>query len=91
MSDKKQIWEVYRNTLTCVICAKKFVNKNRDHCPHCLCSIHLDIEPRDNESDCRGVLRPVSRTDKEIVHKCERCGTIQYNPIYIDDDLTILK
>ena len=25
---------------------------HRNHCPNCLCSVHLDIEPGDRESDC---------------------------------------
>ena len=33
---------------------------HRNHCPNCLCSVHLDIEPGDRESDCGGLMEPVA-------------------------------
>ena len=32
---------------------------SRDHCPHCLCSKHVDINPGDREAECRGLLKPI--------------------------------
>lgn len=32
---------------------------SRDHCPNCLCSIHIDINPGDREATCHGILRPI--------------------------------
>ena len=31
---------------------------SRDHCPYCLCSIHIDNNPGDRANDCKGILRP---------------------------------
>lgn len=52
---------------------------SRNHCPFCLCSLHVDINPGDRANDCGGILRPI-RTEPHakkgfvIIHRCERCG-----------------
>ncbi len=56
----------------------------RDHCPRCLCSLHLDENPGDRLSGCGGILRPVRvETDPKkgyiIVYKCEKCGAVKRN------------
>lgn len=30
---------------------------SRNHCPRCLCSLHLDVLPGDRASGCRGLMR----------------------------------
>jgi len=57
---------------------------SRNHCPRCLCSLHVDINPGDRENPCRGILRPIgaepdSRRGYVIIHKCERCGAVVRN------------
>ena len=46
---------------TCVNCLKK-VEKlkytSRDHCNHCLFSIHIDVFPGDRANECKGILKP---------------------------------
>lgn len=32
----------------------------RDHCPKCLCSKHVDINPGDRACTCHGILKPVA-------------------------------
>ncbi len=57
---------------------------SRNHCPRCLCSLHVDINPGDRANPCGGILRPI-RTEPDakrgyvITHKCERCGQISRN------------
>jgi rubrerythrin len=62
----------------------------RDHCPRCLCSLHLDINPGDRSADCGGVLRPVGvvngKKALQIEYKCEKCGEIKRNKTAPDDD-----
>ena len=58
----------------------------RNHCPVCLCSMHVDVRPGDRASDCRGLMRPVGllyRRKKgwQIVHCCESCGIRAVNRI----------
>ncbi len=72
----------------------------RNHCPRCLCSIHLDINPGDRASGCGGLLKSISvETDPKkgyvIVHRCEKCGEIRRNRAAHDakiqpDDLKLL-
>ena len=57
---------------------------SRNHCPFCLCSIHIDINPGDRANECHGILRPIralpdAKRGFIIVHKCERCGEVVRN------------
>jgi DNA-directed RNA polymerase subunit RPC12/RpoP len=58
----------------------------RNHCPFCLCSVHIDVEPGDRASECLGIMKPVSarnNTQKgwQILHKCTVCGFERYNMV----------
>lgn len=51
----------------------------RNHCPHCLWSIHVDINPGDRANPCEGLMRPIgiyTHTKKGyvILHQCVKCG-----------------
>ena len=64
---------------------------HRNHCPNCLCSVHLDIEPGDRASDCGGLMEPVAvwvRKNGEwaIIHRCRRCGAFSSNRVAADDN-----
>ena len=63
----------------------------RNHCPNCLTSLHVDIEPGDRESGCGGVMDPVAvwvRKNGEwaIIHRCRRCGALSSNRVAADDN-----
>jgi hypothetical protein len=65
--------------------------RHRNHCPICLWSRHLDVEPGDREADCGGLMEPVAiaaRPDGEwlLVHYCRRCAELGRNRIAGDDD-----
>ena len=70
---------------------------SRDHCPNCLCSIHVDIEPGDRQNTCKGLLVPIdAQTNGKkgyvITYKCEKCGENHKNKVAVDDNFdTILK
>ena len=65
---------------------------SRNHCPKCLCSLHLDIMPGDRAADCGGIMRP-GRSEPDpkkgfvIIHRCERCGAERRNKAANDDDM----
>lgn len=70
--------------------------RHRNHCPHCLCSLHVDIRPGDRRSGCRGRMVPIAvwvKPDGEwaLVHRCERCGKVTTNRIAGDDDALALE
>ena len=56
-------------------------NGYTNHCPICLFSKHVDIDPGDRENDCRGLMQPIGlETDKDgfdVVHKCLICGEVK--------------
>ena len=64
---------------------------SRDHCPYCLYSKHVDINPGDRLNKCLGLLKPIEiekyRDTYKIIYKCERCGEIHKNIIAKDDDM----
>jgi DNA-directed RNA polymerase subunit RPC12/RpoP len=66
----------------------------RDHCPRCLCSLHLDINPGDRSADCGGILRPIgivnAKKGLQIEYKCEKCGNVKRNIAAPDDDYDMI-
>ena len=57
---------------------------SRNHCPFCLWSRHLDENPGDRQSECRGLMEPVSAEPDAkkgyiIIHKCTECGAVRRN------------
>jgi transcription elongation factor Elf1 len=87
-------------SFTCKHCGRLVVpvgagSDHRNHCPYCLTSLHLDIEPGDREADCGGLMEPITvwvRRSSEwaIVHRCKRCGTLSSNRIAADDNPVLL-
>lgn len=64
---------------------------HRNHCPNCLASLHVDVEPGDREADCGGIMEPIAvwvRKSGEwaIIHRCRRCGALSSNRIAADDN-----
>lgn len=51
-----------------------------NHCPKCLWSKHVDINPGDRQNVCQGLMEPMEIfLDKQrwhIVQKCTKCGHI---------------
>ena len=76
----------------CDNCHKK-VNKlgytARDHCPYCLYSKHVDINPGDRLNTCHGLLVPIGiekfRDSYKIIYRCNKCNEIHKNIIARDD------
>lgn len=64
---------------------------SRDHCPYCLYSKHVDINPGDRQNNCLGLLEPVEiekfKDTYKIVYKCKKCKQPHKNIIAKDDDM----
>ena len=83
-------------TFTCKVCGRMVVphgagSNHRNHCPNCLCSLHVDNEPGDRAADCGGLMEPVAvwvRKGNEwsIIHRCRRCGVLHTNRVAADDN-----
>jgi len=68
---------------------------HRNHCPWCLCSLHVDETPGDRDCDCHGVMEPVAvwvRKGGEwaVIHRCRICGELRSNRVAADDNPTLL-
>ncbi len=61
-----------------------------NHCPACLWSKHVDINPGDRASDCCGLMEPVEVDKKSgeniITHRCLKCGHLKKNKVAENDD-----
>lgn len=87
-------------SFTCSVCGSVVVpedagSEHRNHCPHCLSSVHVDNRPGDRASLCRGVMEPIGvwvRKNGEwaILHRCASCGKIASNRIAADDNAMLL-
>ena len=87
-------------SFTCKYCGRLVTpgeagTDHRNHCPYCLHSLHLDIEPGDREADCGGIMEPVAvwvrkHGEWAIIHRCKRCGQLSSNRIAADDSPLLL-
>ncbi len=74
---------------------------NRNHCPYCLWSCHLDLfAAGDRLSACKAPMKPIGLTMKRgrnkyqreargelmLIHECIECRTLSINRIAADDD-----
>lgn len=74
---------------------------NRNHCPYCLWSCHLDLYAAgDRLSACKAGMKPIGLTMKKgrnkyrlesrgelmLIHECIECRVISINRIAADDD-----
>jgi CRISPR/Cas system CSM-associated protein Csm3 (group 7 of RAMP superfamily) len=74
--------------------------QNRNHCPYCLWSRHLDLyEAGDRLAACKAKMRPIGLTLKNVrkkyqtakhgelmlIHQCVDCGHVSINRIATDD------
>ena len=75
------------NGFICVHCGKTVEPlgyTSRNHCPFCLWSLHVDINPGDRPNDCGGGMEPV-RVEPDpkkgyvIIHRCTKCGELHRN------------
>ena len=67
-----------------------------NHCPICLWSKHVDINPGDRSETCKGLMEPVGIEKRDddylIIHKCQKCGIKKKNKSSKDDSFEeILK
>jgi hypothetical protein len=74
--------------------------QNRNHCPYCLWSKHVDLrQSGDRLAACKGQMRPVGLASKKsrkkyeaeaggelmLIHQCQACGKLSINRIAADD------
>jgi hypothetical protein len=65
-----------------------------NHCPDCLHSLHVDVNPGDRAEDCQGLMAPVDYevkgTEYVIVHRCTVCGFLRRTRMRREDNMDAL-
>lgn len=61
-----------------------------NHCPKCLWSKHVDIEPGDRAATCHGMMKPIDLeaegSDYMLTLECEMCSLRKRNKTSETDD-----
>ena len=61
-----------------------------NHCPECLWSKHVDVNPGDREETCGGMMKPVGVIalggEYTIIQQCQKCGFERKNKVNSKDN-----
>lgn len=79
----------------CENCGEEVVgNGYTNHCPKCLWSKHVDIDPGDRASSCGGMMAPIGASESggewSILQKCQVCGFERKNKILPEDNFDMV-
>ncbi|MBI2607896.1 MAG: RNHCP domain-containing protein [Candidatus Doudnabacteria bacterium] len=80
-----------KEDFTCENCGFKVRGSGyTNHCPKCLWSKHVDINPGDRSNKCEGMMVPVGLEQKHntyyIFHRCNKCKLEKKNKAGKQDD-----
>ena len=83
-------FERKKENFTCEKCGFEVVgNGYTNHCPKCLWSKHVDVNPGDRAATCGGMMEPVEVALKGgeyiILHRCIKCGFEKKNKASKED------
>lgn len=106
--DRRRKQQTTEKGFTCLQCGIQVTTgremsgvNNRNHCPHCLWSRHVDeYKAGDRKAECRSRMQPIGLTIKQtlkrygtnsegelmLIHRCTGCGKLSINRIASDDD-----
>ena len=89
MTTKK--FQKKKEDFTCQVCGTKVKGTGyTNHCPHCLWSKHVDLNPGDRQAVCQGLMKPVSLTQRkgktQILYQCQKCNYKHFNQVTPEDD-----
>lgn len=92
-----KVFNMIDESFVCDNCHKLVKKLNytaRDHCPYCLTSKHVDINPGDRNNTCLGLMTPIGiekyKNTYKIVYKCSKCGQIHKNIMANDDNYDLI-
>lgn len=80
---------------TCISCKKEVHGTGyTNHCPHCLSSLHVDVEPGDRKATCGGHMKPTHVSyetgEYHITHTCVVCGHTKKNKVQKEDTFDVV-
>ncbi|MDR3571792.1 MAG: RNHCP domain-containing protein [Candidatus Pacebacteria bacterium] len=84
-----------KEDFTCEHCGARVQGSGyTNHCPNCLWSKHVDIDPGDRAATCGGMMEPIalegSTPHYRIVHRCMRCGLVRRVNVSATDSVETL-
>lgn len=66
----------------------------RNHCPHCLVSKHVDVNPGDRAHDCGGLMDVadifLDHGKTVLRHRCRVCGEEKNNKVHPEDSIDVI-
>ena len=69
-------------------------NGYTNHCPRCLWSRHVDVNPGDRAATCQGMMEPIGTELKKgeyiILHHCVACGFERKNKTMPEDSFDVI-
>lgn len=79
-----------KEDFTCEHCEYRVTGSGyTNHCPRCLWSKHVDVDPGDRAAGCGGLMEPIAiegaSPQYTIVHRCIRCGN-QHRNLTVEND-----
>jgi hypothetical protein len=74
-----KLFQKKKEDFICEKCGEKVIgNGYTNHCPKCLWSKHVDINPGDRASTCGGMMKPIKveieRGEYLLTLQCEKCS-----------------
>jgi ribosomal protein L37AE/L43A len=61
-----------------------------NHCPNCLWSKHVDINPGDRAAECGGMMEPIAFENRKgtymATHRCVKCKIEKHNRLETNDN-----
>ncbi len=97
MIEIKKKFQRTREDFTCGHCGRMVQGDGyTNHCPTCLWSQHVDVNPGDRQNPCQGLMEPIGLELKNgasvIHHRCIRCGVRKKNRTApYDDQLAVTR
>jgi len=84
-----------KEDFVCEHCGREVIgNGYTNHCPACLWSKHVDVDPGDRRALCGGLMKVVAieREGREymLTHECVVCGHQKRNRVSDKDDFDIV-
>lgn len=86
--------------IVCINCGRAFPDQapgtgQRNHCPFCLWSRHVDVRPGDRASLCAKPMEPIAlwvadSRELRVIHRCTGCGMLKPNRLAGDDSETVV-
>ncbi len=81
---------------TCENCGEEISGSGyTNHCPVCLWSKHVDINPGDRLNSCGGLMKPIDAYFKSqewyLIQQCQKCGEQKKIKISPKDNFKIIE